>query len=39
MKRTQISLQGFDSIIDHFTVVYLVARPLIWSETEGDLQL
>ena len=20
----------------HFTVVYLVAKPLIWSETEGD---
>ena len=21
----------------HFTVVYLVAKPLIWSEAEGDL--
>ena len=25
------------SPIGHFTVVYLVAKPLIWSETEGDL--
>ena len=24
-------------IIGYFTVVYLVARPLIWSEAEGDL--
>ena len=24
------------SIIGHFTVVYLVAKPLIWSEAEGD---
>ena len=24
-------------IIGHFTVVYLVAKPLIWSEAEGDL--
>ena len=23
------------SIIGHFTVVYLVAKPLIWSEAEG----
>ena len=23
--------------IGHFTVMYLVARPLIWSEAEGDL--
>ena len=23
--------------IAHFTVVYLVAEPLIWSEAEGDL--
>ena len=23
--------------ISHFTVVYLVAKPLIWSEAEGDL--
>ena len=23
--------------IGHFTVVYLVAKPLIWSEAEGDL--
>ena len=21
----------------HFTVVYLVAKPFIWSEAEGDL--
>ena len=26
-----------DNIIGHFTVVYLVAKPLIWSEAEGDL--
>ena len=25
------------TLIDHFTVVYLVAKPLIWSEAEGDL--
>ena len=24
-------------MIDYFTVVYLVAKPLIWSEAEGDL--
>ena len=24
-------------LISHFTVVYLVAKPLIWSEAEGDL--
>ena len=24
-------------LIDHFTVVYLVAKPLIWSEAKGDL--
>ena len=24
-------------IIGHFTVVYLVAKPMIWSEAEGDL--
>ena len=24
-------------IRDHFIVVYLVAKPLIWSEAEGDL--
>ena len=24
------------SEIGHFTVVYLVAKPLIWSEAEGD---
>ena len=23
--------------IGHFTVVYLVAKPSIWSEAEGDL--
>ena len=23
--------------IGHFTVVYFVAKPLIWSEAEGDL--
>ena len=23
--------------IGHFAVVYLVAKPLIWSEAEGDL--
>ena len=23
--------------IGHFTVVYSVAKPLIWSEAEGDL--
>ena len=23
--------------IGHFTVVYLIAKPLIWSEAEGDL--
>ena len=25
------------TLIGHFTVVYLVAKPLIWSEAEGDL--
>ena len=25
------------NLIGHFTVVYLVAKPLIWSEAEGDL--
>ena len=25
------------SLTGHFTVVYLVAKPLIWSEAEGDL--
>ena len=24
-------------LIGHFIVVYLVAKPLIWSEAEGDL--
>ena len=24
-------------LIGHFTVVYLVSKPLIWSEAEGDL--
>ena len=24
-------------VIGHFTVVYLVAKPLVWSEAEGDL--
>ena len=24
-------------LIGHFRVVYLVAKPLIWSEAEGDL--
>ena len=24
-------------LIGHFTVMYLVAKPLIWSEAEGDL--
>ena len=24
-------------LIVHFTVVHLVAKPLIWSEAEGDL--
>ena len=23
----------------HFTVVYLVAKPLIWSQAEGDLDV
>ena len=31
-KETNNSLQS----IGHFTVVYLVAKPLIWSEAEGD---
>ena len=26
-----------DCAIDHFKVVYLAAKPLIWSEAEGDL--
>ena len=26
-----------DTAIGHFTVVYLVAKPLIWSEAEGDI--
>ena len=35
-----ICRRGFGSQttqIGHFTVVYLVAKPLIWSEAEGDL--
>ena len=24
-------------LIGHFTVMFLVAKPLIWSEAEGDL--
>ena len=34
IKKTQT-----DAIIGHFTVVYLVAKPLIWSEAEGDQYL
>ena len=30
-------LYGEKFQIGHFTVMYLVARPLIWSEAEGDL--
>ena len=26
-----------DTTIGHFTIVCLVAKPLIWSEAEGDL--
>ena len=37
MKRTHIFLYKDFRAIGHFTVVYLVARPLIWSEAEGDL--
>ena len=33
-KGSQIHL---NSLIGHFTVVYLVAKPLIWSKAEGDL--
>ena len=29
--------EQFVELIGHFTVVYLVAKPLIWSEAEGDL--
>ena len=25
------------SLIGHFTVVYVVAKPFIWSEAKGDL--
>ena len=25
------------SLIGHFNVIYLIAKPLIWSEAEGDL--
>ena len=41
-----ILFKGFFPILDilkrmcrigHFTVVYIVAKPLIWSEAEGDL--
>ena len=32
IKKTQT-----DAIIGHFTVVFLVAKPLIWSEADGDL--
>ena len=28
---------GSNALISHFIVVYLVAKPLIWSEAEGDL--
>ena len=28
-----------ETLIGHFTVVYLVAKPLIWSEAEGDQYL
>ena len=29
--------QTYQVKIGQFTVVYLVAKPLIWSEAEGDL--
>ena len=32
-----ITVSTLKKIIGHFTVVYLVAKPLIWSEAEGDL--
>ena len=35
-KNVSITNQKFRRI-GHFTVVYLVAKPLIWSEAEGDL--
>ena len=28
---------NWQSSIGHFTVVYLIAKPLIWCEAEGDL--
>ena len=36
----QVGLEALHPIkvsIGHFTVVHLVAKPLIWSEAEGDL--
>ena len=38
--RKKVLIKGLFFIqyqIGHFTVVYLVAEPLIWSEAEGNL--
>ena len=32
-----MGVKGLRQSIGHFTVVYLVAKLLIWSEAEGDL--
>ena len=32
-----ITVSTLKKIIGHFTVVYLIAKPLIWSEADGDL--
>ena len=34
---TRRSVRDETKQISHFTVVYLVAKPLIWSEAESDL--
>ena len=36
-RRVNGETTAVQSSIGHFTVVYLVAKPLIWSEAEGDL--
>ena len=37
IKISMLTLLIREALIGHFTVVYLVAKPLIWSEAEGDL--
>ena len=37
MKRDRLRSMTLTLIMDHFTVVYFVAKPSISSEAEGDL--